>query len=237
MLPSARPTRSITSTARCLPSISSPAVMPRTSCGTWSRPCASAGADSECVTASLIRAMLTMHSRSTASCTRRNSSSVGSPGAPSPAASGRIRRTSCPSRLSSTAISAAAMLSRAVSSGGMRRSTIAFSESSSPSTRARSAPSPSTPSVSLILRSMSSCGTRSSTCVAPLRTKMSSTSLTRVRSSRIAAATVRISRTLGADSASAASAGAWSRVATMSSRPNDSRTAPTRGPAVELCAT
>ena len=105
-------------------------------------------------------------------------------------ASGRIWRSSCASRLSSTAISAAATPSSAVSSGGMRRSTIAFSASSSPSTRLRSAPRPSTPSVSLILRSISSCGARSSTCVAPLRTKMSRTSLTRVRSSRIAAATV-----------------------------------------------
>ena len=65
--------------------------------------------------------------------------------------------------------------------------------------------------------------------MAPLRTKMSSTSLTRVRSSRIAAATVFISRTLGADSVSLASS-ACSLAASTSSRRNDWRTAVTRGP-------
>ena len=73
-------------------------------------------------------------------------------------------------------------------------------------------------------------------CVAPLRTKMSSTSLTRVRSSRIAAATVFISRTLGADSVSLESS-ACTFADSTSSRRNDCRTPAMRGPALPARAT
>ena len=147
-----------------------------------------------------------------------------------------MSRTSCESRLSSTSISAEAIPSSAASSAAWRRSTMASRDPISPSTRSRSSPRPSTPRVSLILRSISSCGTRSSTWVAPLRTKISSTSLTRVRSSRIAAATVFISRTLGADSVSLVSS-AWPLAASTSSSRNDRRTLATRGPAVRERAT
>ncbi len=60
----------------------------------------------------------------------------------------------------------------------------------------RNSPRPSTPSVSPILRSMPTCDS-SSAGWPPRRTKMSSTSLTLPRSSRIAADTVRMSFTDG----------------------------------------
>ncbi len=71
------PIASINSTALPLPSIKRPAVMPRSSCGTLSRPCGgeSPGFCTAMETASLMRAMLTMHSRSTASLTSLNSRS------------------------------------------------------------------------------------------------------------------------------------------------------------------
>jgi hypothetical protein len=136
--------------------------------------------------------------------------------------SGRIRRNSCESRLSSTAINAAAMLSSAVSSGGIRRSTIAVSDSSSPSTRVRSAPRPSTPSVSQILRSISSCGCE----VVDLRGALAHEDVEHVLDARQVLADRGRNRAssaarLGADSASAASTWLVLCAVTMSCRLKD----------------
>ena len=86
---------SMISTARVLPSISSPALMPRISSGQLSKPAASSVPLTFCATYSLMRARLTTHSRSTAPCTCWKSWSAASPSARLAFLRGRIRPTSC----------------------------------------------------------------------------------------------------------------------------------------------
>ena len=90
--------------------------------------------------------------------------------------------------------------------------------------------------VSLIFFSRSSCGRSSSLWPPPRRTKMSNTSLTLDRSSLIAAATVRISFTLGADRFSR-SCSIESSTGRSSDSLKEARTAETRPPLVEARAT
>ena len=153
-----------------------------------------------------MRAMLTMHSRRTASATWRNSMSSGPDlaGASRESVVGTIMPTSCSSRLSSTLMSVAAMRSNVPSLAVVRCVTMLCRSFVSAWTLSRSSPKPRTPSVSAIFFSSSSCGASSSTCVPPWRTKMSSASFTRLKSSLIAAATVFINLTEGADKLSRA---------------------------------
>ncbi|GBF31024.1 hypothetical protein MnTg04_00977 [bacterium MnTg04] len=148
-----------------------------------------------------------MHSRSTASATGRNSRSA-SPSSPSAACFffgvGKISFSSASSRLSSTWSKAAAICKKSASSSESSPLKSTCRRLVSFMTSARRSPSPSTPSVSLIFLSSSACGINSCKDPMPVRTKISSTSFTLPRSSLIAAATVFISFTLGADSPSRA---------------------------------
>ena len=234
------PMASMISTALPLPSIKRLAVMPRRSCGTLSRPCGgkSPGFCTAMETASLMRARLTMHSRSTASltCLNSKSCSAGISAAEPLALAGKIRFTSWPSRLSSTDSSTPATFTSASSDGVFPSATICDSSESSCWMRSRNSPSPRTPSVSLIFFNNSSCGTSSSVRPPPRRTKISSTSFTFERSSLIAAATVRINLTLGADRLSR-SCSMLSSTGSRSASLNEARTAEMRPPRVDACAT
>ncbi len=219
---------SMTSTARGLPSSSSPAFMPRIRSCQLSRPAASRVPPTLWVTASLMRARFTMHSRKTAACTCWNS--LSSPfGALAEASLGRISPTSPSSRRSSTPMSIAAISTSIDSSALTLPSTILARRSVSACTLPRSSPRPSTPRVSPILRSMSTWEASSCGWPAPRRTKMSRTSLTLARSSRIAAATVCMSLMLGAERFSR-SCSMLSSTGSSSARRNEARTALTRPP-------
>ncbi len=219
---------STSSTARDLPSISRPAFSPRISSGQASRPAVSSVPPTLCAMDSFRRARFKMHSRSTADCTCWKSASPDSADS-GVRLRGRIMPTSRASSLSSTPISVAAISTSSECSGCSVPETIFSSRSVSPCTAARSSPRPSTPSVSPILCSISTCGARLCGWPEPRRTKISSTSLTLPRSSRMAAATVCMSLTLGAERLSRS----WSTASSTGSssfRRNEARTAVTRGP-------
>ena len=174
-----------------------------------------------------------MHSRITDLVTWRNASSSSSDpvAAPSlPGSTGVARRTSCVSRRSSTRNNIAAISRITSSFATPPRSTTDLSRSISPSISPRSSPRPSTPSVSPIFFSSSICGTSSDDLFIPVRTKISSTSLTRAKSSLIAAPTVFISFALGAPSASRACS-TCSSPGSNSSRLNAARISLIRSPA------
>ena len=104
---------SMISTARALPSISRPALMPRIrSCQLSSAPHPACRRRSEAM-ASLTRARLTLHSRSTAACTCWNSASLDSAGASVWRLAARSCRPARRSSRSSTLISVAAMCTSA----------------------------------------------------------------------------------------------------------------------------
>ena len=224
------------STARDLPSIRSPALMPRMSSSQLSKPAASSVPLTFCAMLSLTRARLTTHSRKTAPCTCSKSSSSGSALPSAGGFFGRISPTSWLSRWSSTWISMAATCTSVAWSALSRPATTASRRAPASCTRARSSPRPSTPRVSPSLRNSSICGLSSSACPPPRRTKISSTSLTRARSSRIAAATVCMSLTEGAERFSR-SCSMDSSTGSNSLRRKEARTAATRGPAVVERAT
>ena len=197
---------STTSIARVLSSIIRPALMPLINVGMLSSPAEGACEAILWLIVSLMRARLIMHSRITDSATLRKSSCCSGDvsAAASFGSSTRVRRKSCWSSRSSTRNNVDAISRMSWSFATPPCSTMLFSRSISPSISPRNSPSPRTPSVSLIFFRSSSCGTSSEDLFMPVRTKMSSTSLTRLRSSRIAEPTVSMSRALGAASASRA---------------------------------
>ncbi len=180
-----------------------------------------------------------MHSRITDVVTWRNASSSSCEPFDSPLApgsSGVARRMSCASRRSSTRNNVDAISRIIWSLATPPRSTTDLRRSISPSMSPRSSPRPSTPSVSPIFFSKSICGTSSDDLFDPVRTKISSTSLTRPRSSLIAAPTVFMSFALGADSASRACS-TCSSPGSNSSRLNAARISLIRSPALPDRAT
>ena len=182
---------------------------------------------------SLMRARLMMHSRITDSATLRKSSSCS--GLSAVASSGSmtcVRRSNCCSSRSSTRSRVEAMSRMMPSFAIPPCSTTDLRRTISPSMSPRKSPSPRTPRVSLIFFRSSSCGTSSDVLFMPVRTKISSTSLTRARSSRIAEPTVSMSLALGAASASRACS-TCSSPGISSSRLNAARTLLMRSPAVD----
>ena len=141
---------------------------------------------------------------------------------------GRIRPTSSSSRRSSTPISVAAISTSIDSSACTLPSTILAAARSRPAPARAARPGRARRACRRSCAACSTCGASSCGWPAPRRTKISSTSLTLARSSRMAAATVCMSLTLGADR--------FSRSCSMPHRPaavarrNEARTAVTRGP-------
>ena len=180
-----------------------------------------------------------MHSRMTDSVTLRNSSASSGDSSSPPSSSGvagNARRISCCSRRSSTRNNVDAISRIIRSLVTPPSSTTVLRRSISPSISPRNWPSPRTPRVSLIFFRSSSCGTSSDDLFMPVRTKMSSTSLTLLRSSRIAEPTVSMSLALGADNASRAFS-TCSSLGINSARLNAERISLIRSPAVEERAT
>ena len=130
---------------------------------------------------------LAIASRTTTSSTLRDSLARTSSSARS---SGRPRRATCSSSDASTYNSAPATSSRADSSAGRCPVTISCIASRCCITTPRAMPRPIMPRVSLTRPRASTCGRRSSMSVLPVRRCRSSESLTRNRSSLIAAETV-----------------------------------------------
>ncbi len=228
--------RSSRVTARDCSSISSAAVTPFIRPGTASASCGSTGPETRSLTASRTRAMLCRHSRSNASVTSRISSACSSGASSSASGSSSTSPTSRWSRRSSTRSRLAATLNSSSSVCSRSFSRSPCSRSASPCTWSRMSPRPSTPSVSPILPSMLNWLSSTSLGMLPVRACRSSASLTRDRSSRIAAATVCISCTLGPPRLSRASAtSSWS--GSSSPRLKVSRMALTRLPRVVERAT